>query len=219
MSETTPSQSLEETLNKTDLGQVIYEKKNLIGGLLVVALVGVIGWMSISNIKLSQQKKGSGLVFEFQNDTWEKAKTGAISTQELLTRFKSLDDSAKSSASMLPLALEISKFLAEKNASQEALELLEGVKPENALSRFFIAHQKSVFLENDGKIDEAISVIKEAKNSKEILMPAYLELVLGRLHLIKKDFNEAKMVFESIINTYPNDEEAKIAKLYLGEIK
>lgn len=219
MSETTPSQSLEETLNKTDLGQVIYEKKLLIGGLLAAVLVVVIGWMAISNFKLSQQRKGSALVFEFQNEFWEKAKAGSISVDELIAGFNSLDESAKSSASILPLALEMSKFLAEKNASKEALELLSGVKASNSLSRFFITHQKTVFLENEGKIDEAISVIEEAKKSKELLMPAYLELVLGRLYLVKKNFNEAKAVFESIITTYPNDEEAKIAKLYLGEIK
>ncbi|HLT22907.1 MAG TPA: tetratricopeptide repeat protein [Bacteriovoracaceae bacterium] len=219
MSETTPTQSLEETLNKTDLGHMIYEKKNLIGALLVATLVGVIGWMSVSNIKLAQERKGSQQVFDFQNETWEKAKAGNLTPDELVAKFDALEDTAKSSASMIPLALEISKFLSEKEAYESALSILNGVKNSNNLVNFFIVHQTAILLEKTGKIDEAIKTIEEARKSKDVLMPAHLELELGRLHFAKQDFSQAKTIFESIINTYPNDEEAKLAKLYLGEIK
>lgn len=219
MSETTPTQSLEETLNKTDLGHMIYEKKNLIGALLVAILVGAIGWMSVSNIKLSQKRKGSQQVFDFQNETWEKVKAGSLTPDDLVSKFEVLEDSAKSSAAMIPLALEISKFLSEKEAYESALSILNGVKNSNPLINFFIVHQRAILLEKTGKTDEAIGAIEEAKKSKDALMPAHLELELGRLHFAKQDFNQAKAIFESIINTYPNDEEAKLAKLYLGEIK
>lgn len=219
MSETTPSQSLEETLNKTDLGHMIYEKKNLIGALLVVTLVGVIGWMSVSSIKLSQERKGSQMVFDFQNDAWEKVKAGTMTSDELVTKFNALEDGAKTSSAMIPLALEISKFLADKEAYESALAILNEVKNPNNLVNFFIVHQKAVLLEKTGKIDEAITLIQDAKKAKDTLMPAHLELELGRLHFTKQNFQEARAIFESIVNTYPNDEEAKLAKLYLGEIK
>lgn len=219
MSETTPSQSLEETLNKTDLGHVIYEKRYLIGAILVAILVGVIGWMSVTKYKASQELKGSELVFNFQNETWEKVKAGQLSTDELISRFSSLDDIAKSSASMISLALEMSKFLAEKGEADKAINLLRGLKAPNDLSKFFVAHQKAVLLETAGKVDEAIAVIEDVKKTKDLLMPAHLELFLGRLYLVKRDLNQAKSIFQSIIDTYPHEEEAKLAKLYLGEIK
>jgi predicted negative regulator of RcsB-dependent stress response len=210
---------MEETLNKTDLGHVLYEKRKLLVTVMIALFVAVIAWMSVSSIKTAQEKKSSQLVFDFQNETWSKAKAGTLSVDELMTKFKALDEVAKSSAAMLPLSLEMSKFLVEKDAHQQALSLLEEVNPSHELSKFFIVHQRAVLLEKVGKIDEAIKVITDAKKSNELLMPAHIELELGRLYLVKKDFTQAKSIFEEIINKYGNDEEAKTAKLYLGEIK
>lgn len=219
MSETTPSQSLEETLNKTDLGHVIYEKKNLIGALLVAILVGILAWMGLTKYQKSQQEKGAELAFAFQNDTWAKVKSGGLSTDELLARLAKLDDSTKSSASLLSLSLEMSKFLAEKGEYEKGILLLDQVITKNDMSKFFITHQKAVLFETMGNLDEAIKVIEGVKKGKDSLMPAHLELFLGRLYFVKNDFNHAKAIFEGIINTYPQDEEAKLAKLYLGEIQ
>lgn len=218
MSQTVTEPSLEETLNKTDLGHMLYEKRMIIAGVLIALFLGVIAWASVSSIKTAQEQKGSKQVFDFQNDTWNQVKAGTLSTDELLVRFTALEDVAKSSAAILPLALEISKFLGEKEQAEKALQILNQVSP-GPLSKFFIVHQKAVLLEKSGAIDEAIALIEDARKGKEVLMPGHLELELGRLYMVKKDFNQAKTTFESVINSYPNDEEAKLAKLYLSEIK
>ena len=219
MSETTSSQELEATLNKTDLGHIVYEKRKAIVAFIIALLVAVLGWMSVKSIKTNQEMKNSEMVFNFQNDVWNQVKAGKMSSDELLSKFESLDSAAKSSASIIPLALEVSKFLVEKNEADKAEKFLSQVQPGNDIGKFFVVHQRAVLLEKLNKIDEAIELVKSLKTKKDALMPAHLELLLGRLYMVKGDSQNAKATLEGVINTYPNDEEAKLAKLYLGEVK
>ena len=45
MSEATQTQTLEQTLNKTDLGHVIYENRKIFFAILVAILVGATGFL------------------------------------------------------------------------------------------------------------------------------------------------------------------------------
>ena len=219
MSETTTSQELEATLNKTDLGHIVYEKRKPIVVLLVALLVAILGWMSVKSIKSGQETKNSQTVFQFQNDVWTPVKAGKMTTDELMTKFAALDAGAKSSASIIPLALEISKFLVEKNEVEKADKFLSEIHPSNDIGKFFMGHQRAILLEKLNKVGEAIELIKGLKPGKEGIMPAHLELLLGRLYVVAGNAQEAKATLEGVINNYPNDEEAKLAKLYLGEVK
>lgn len=219
MSETTTSQELEATLNKTDLGHIVYEKRKLIMTLLGALLVIILGWVSMKSIRSGQATKGSEAVFHFQNDVWAQVKAGKMTTDEMMTKYEALDSGAKSSASMLPLALEVSKFLVEKNEAEKAEKFLAEVKPSNEIGQFFIVHQRAMLLEKLNKVGEAIGLVKGLKTKKEGIMPAHLELLLGRLYMVQGNSQEAKVTLEGVINNYPNDEEAKLAKLYLGEVK
>lgn len=219
MSETTTSQELEATLNKTDLGHIVYEKRKPIVILLVALLVIILGWMAMKSIRSSQETKGSEIVFHFQNDVWANVKAGKMTTDEMMTKFEAIDAGAKSSASIVPLALEVSKFLVEKNEVEKADKFLSGITPSNEIGKFFIVHQRAILLEKLNKVDEAIELVKGLKSKKESIMPAHLELLLGRLYMVAGNAQEAKATLEGVINNYPNDEEAKLAKLYLGEVK
>ena len=219
MSETTTSQELEATLNKTDLGHIVYEKRKVIMALLGALLVIILGWVSMKSIRSSQETKGSEAVFHFQNDVWAQVKAGKMTTDEMMTKYETLDSGAKSSASMLPLALEVSKFLVEKNEVEKADKFLAEVKPSNEIGQFFIVHQRAMLLEKLNKTGDAIELVKGLKTKKEGIMPAHLELLLGRLYMVQGNSQEAKATLEGVINNYPNDEEAKLAKLYLGEVK
>jgi len=218
MSEATQTQTLEQTLNKTDLGHTLYENRKVFIAALVAVLVlcfGYIVWRQQTH-KTAQQN--SLTVFEFQNGTWADVKAGKTPSTDLVKSFESLDESAKKAPVMVPLALEMGKFLYDKGQFADAEAILSKVDSKHPVSSFFIGMQRAAILEKLGKTDEAIAVLEPMAQNKEALMPAKISLDLGRLYLVKGEKGKAQTQFDYIINTFPNDDQAKLAKLYLSQI-
>ena len=77
---------------------------------------------------------------------------------------------------------------------------------------------QEILFHKSGKFDEAIKVLEPLAQGKEALMPARTSLELGRLYLKKGDEAKARTQFDYILNSYPNEAEAKMAKLYLSQL-
>lgn len=218
MSDATQTQTLEQTLNRTDLGHTLYENRKLIIALLIGILVAVVGYSLYKQNKTSKSLSVAVKVFEFESKTWSGAKDGKVMIPELVKQFEALDDETKSSPVMIPVALEMGKFLADKDALNEAEAVLSKVNATHPVSAFFVGMQRMVVLEKLSKYDEAISVMEKLAKEKDVLMAARVNLELGRLNLLKGDKSKAKTHFDYVLNTYPNDEHAKLAKLYAAKL-
>lgn len=221
MSEATqaPTQTLEQTLNKTDLGHTLYENRKVFISALVAVLVVCFGYLVWKQQASKSQMESSMKVFEFQSGVWADAKAGKTAPADAVKAFEGLDESTRKSPVMIPVALEMGKFLYEKGLLAEADTVLSKVENKHAVSSFFIGMQRAVILEKLGKVDEAIAVLEPLAQNKEALMPAKISLDLGRLYLVKGEKGKAQTQFDYIINTFPNDDQAKLAKLYLSQIK
>lgn len=220
MTDMTDTQTLEQTLNKTDLGHVVYENRKIFFALVLGVLVAATGYVLFMQTKKSKALDHSEKVFEFQSKTWAEAKAGKIPAPELVKSFESLDTSIQSAPIMLPVVLEMTKFLAEKGSYVEADAILSKVAgtTKHPIASFFVGMQRAVVLEKLGKTDEAISNLEKMVQSKDALMPARISLELGRLYLVKGEKGKAQSQFEHVIANYPNDEQAKLAKLYLSQM-
>jgi tetratricopeptide (TPR) repeat protein len=119
---------------------------------------------------------------------------------------------------MVPVALEMGKFLYDKGQFADAESILSKVDTKHPVSSFFIGMQRAAILEKLGKTDEAIAVLEPLAQNKEALMPAKISLDLGRLYLLKGEKGKAQTQFDYIMNTFPNDDQARLAKLYLSQI-
>lgn len=219
MSDATQTQTLEQTLNKTDFGHALFENRKLFFGLILAILVGVTGFVVWKQTKHSSALDSSVKVFEFQSGVWSDVKANKTGVPELVKAFEGLDENVRSAPVMLPVVMEMSKFLYEKGNFAEAEVILSKTgKSTNPVGAFFISMQRAVVLEKLGKLDEAIEVLGPLAQGKEALMPAKVSLELGRLHLMKGDKAKAQTQFDYVINTFPNDEQAKLAKLYLSQL-
>jgi predicted negative regulator of RcsB-dependent stress response len=218
MSDTTQTQTLEQTLNKTDFGHIIYENRKTIFAILVAILVSVTGYVLWKQSQKSQAETISVQVFDFQTKTWAGAKEGKVATAELVKVFEGLDKDVQMSPVMVPLALEIGKFLFDKGALNEAEAILSKVNTNHVVSAFFVGTQRAVILEKLNKIPEAIAVLEKLAQDKEAFLAAKINLELGRLNLMNGEKGKAQTHFEYVINTFPNDEQAKLAKLYMGKL-
>ena len=214
----TQTQTLEQTLNKTDLGHVLYEKRNLFMGLILGILVVVLGYVFWNQTKESKALEISVQVFEFQEKTWKGAKEGKVSIPELVKSFEALDQTVQLAPVMVPVGLEMGKFLAEKGSLAESEAILSKLNTTHPISSFFVAMQRAVVLEKLNKVPEAIAVLEKVAQDKESLMAAKVNLELGRLNLINGDKGKAQTHFTYVESTFPNDEHAKLAKLYLAKL-
>lgn len=218
MSDVTQTPSVEQTLDRTDFGHFIYENRKAFFALLIAILVGVVGYVSWKQIQKSKAHDVSVQVFEFRTKTWDGAKDGKVALAELVKVFEGLSKEVQSSPVMVPVALEMGKFLSDKGALAEAEAVLSKVNTSHTVSAFFVNMQRAVILEKAGKVPEAIAVLETLAKDKEMLMSAKVNLDLGRLNLVNGEKGKAQTHLEYVINTFPNDEHAKLAKLYLAKL-
>ena len=216
----TQTPTVEQTLNRTDLGHSIFEHRKSFFGILIAVLLGTTGFVLWNQAKKNSALETSVRVFEFQSGTWTEAKAGKVTAPELLKAFEGLDESTQSAPVMLPIALEMGKFLFEKGNLAEADAILAKVygKTKHPISLFFVGMQRVVILEKLGNADGAISILESLVQNKEVLMAAKLSVELGRLYLIKGEKGKAQTQFEYVLSTFPNDDQAKLAKLYLSQL-
>lgn len=221
MSDTTQSQTLEQTLNKTDLGHTIYENRKILFGVLIAIVILASGYALWKQSQKSQALDHAQMVFEFESKVWSEVKSGKKSPSELVKSFEALPPSIQSTPAMLPVILEMTRFLFDKENFTEADAILSKVTGDykHSVSTFFAHLQRAVVLEKLGKIDDAISVLEPLAQGKESVMPAIVSVQLGRLYLEKGEKGKAQTQFDYVINNFPNDEQAKLAKLYLAKMK
>lgn len=218
----TQEQTLEQTLNRTDFGHMVFENRKAFFGFLIAILVAVIGYSIWKQTTHSSSMETAVKVFEFQTASWTPAKDGKTTPQDLVKAFEALDAKIQTAPTMVPLALEMGKFLYEKNFLAEADAILsKTAATKEPVGALFVNLQRAVVLEKLGKTDEAIAALEaiptDAKN-KDALLPAKVSIELGRLYLSKGEKGKAQTQFDSVISNYPNDPEAKLAKLYIAQI-
>lgn len=220
MSEATQTPSLEQTLNKTDFGHTIYEYRKMLLALIVIIFVGVVGWVLWRNSQESAAMNNSEVVYEFQAGVWSEAKEGKVTPADLAKSFGALSGKVQTAPIMVPVVLEMSKFLYDKNSFEEAEMILSKVDGSlsHPVTASFVAMQRAVVLEKLGNVDGAITSLEGISKQKDVLLPAKLSVELGRLYLKKGEKGKAQTQFENVVNTYPNDDQARVAKLYLAQL-
>ena len=216
---TQSSEEISQTLNKTDFGHIIYENRKILFGILIATLVGVTGYLIWKQTKEAAAVTNSEEVFKFQSTTWAEAKAGKVAPADLVKSFNGLSQDVQQAPVMMPIVLEMGQFLHDKGSLAEADSILAKASETNhTLGQFFVGMQRIVVLEKLGKTDDAISVLEKMNITKDIPMPQKVSLELGRLYLLKGEKGKAQTQFQNVISQYPNDEYAKVAKLYLGQL-
>lgn len=221
MADTATNGTLEESLNSTDFGHWLYEYRKAFIAFVGVVFVAASGWLLWKQAKAAKLREMSSEVHRFETANLEELRAGKVAPAEFLTRFNALDENVRSSTPMVPVALQASQIMNEKGAPGEALAVLkplaDNVAPKDT-AFIFLAHNYATLAENNGQADEAIKVLESYVSSghKVFLVKAYLDL--GRLYLAKNDAANAKKNLDYIVANHPNDELAKMARLYLQRV-
>ncbi len=214
--------TLEESLNKTDFGHWLYENRKLFIAAVLVVFVIASGWLFYKQMEKQEAQKYSAEVYAFEMAYMEGFRTGKLAIADFVTKFNALSLKAKTSPSMLPLVLEATRFMDEKGESKKAEEMLKvvieslGVKSSYYV---FLAFNYASLLEKNGNAQAALAIYADYVKAGQKLMLAQAYLELGRLHLKLSQMTEAKTHLDFVVANYPNDEATKLAKLYLQQVK
>jgi len=225
MSETTatqaPEATLQQTLDKTDFGHWMFEHRKSFIAAVIVAFIGASGVLLYKQLQIKKAQEHSAAVHDFEVKVANELRAGKVTPADFQTKYQALPQEVKASPSMLPVALQSAIYLDEKGESAMALSVLnELTAAMGAKSPFYVtvAHTFAALAEKNGKPDEAIATLENyiAQGHKVMQTKAYLDL--GRLYLAKNDTARAKKNFDYIVANHPNDELAKMARMYLQQM-
>lgn len=221
------TQTLEQTLERTDLGHVINENKKSIliaAGVVVVLIIAY----SIYNYQAKKTYQDNlAQVYAFQVETVDKyvsAKTddkNALSDDDFIAKMNSLPAHIKGQPSLIPSLFEAIDKLNKNNKTKEAISILEGWVGEfnkSSYNFFFVAMKLAPMYENAGEIDKALALTQKLISSNIDVNRAQNYLNLGRLQMLKGDNAKAKESFDFILNNHDKTQAAKLAKLYLQQL-
>ena len=213
---------VEETLEKTNLGHMINENKNLIltlGAILLAVIVGV-------SIYKSQAKKSLDAelqtLYKFRSGALADFQQKKINSDAFVKKFNALDAKAQANAGYIGLAVASADALISQNDTTTAIAILEGALEKlnaNSYSFQLVSHQLATLYEDAGRADDAIATLEKMITGKYKILLSKVYFDLGRLYLAKGDLNKAKNNFEYVVNGFSKDKLSDYSKLYLQEIE
>jgi predicted negative regulator of RcsB-dependent stress response len=192
----------------------------IVSVILIGSVVGVGVWSSVKN---QQKEEQAQRYMTFIDNSLEKFKKGEIKSDEFIQASKDYlaqQDNPNRFILSLP---EVYKKLEENNETDKMVELYAAVTKNNTNSSSFLSYMLRIYyafaLEDQDKKDEAIQILEKNKKSKFNFMENILYFHLGRLYLAKGEKESATTNFTTVIEKYPDSEEAKMAEIYLTEMK
>src|SRR5210317_1361035 len=147
---------VEQTLEKTNLGHMINENKNLIliiGAILLAVIVGV-------SIYKSQAKKALNAelqtLYKFRSGALADFQQKKINSDAFVKKFNALDAKAQSNAGYIGLAVASADALISQDDTTTAIAILEGALEKlnaNSYSFQLVSHQLATLYEDAGRAD------------------------------------------------------------------
>lgn len=215
------TQTLEQTLEKTDFGHVINENKKsiLIAAAVLIVLIG--GYSVWNQMAKKKYEDNLAQVYTFKTDVVDKYVDGKLKEDEFLTKINALPAHLKGQPTLLPSLFAAIDKLVKSNKTKEAVAILEGWSSQfnkGSFNFFFVGMRLAPMYENIGEVDKSIAITQKLIASSIDVAKAQNYLNLGRLYMSKGDNTKAKENFDYILKNYDNSQAAKLAKLYLQSL-
>ncbi len=219
--ENNAEQTLDETLNKTDFGQIVNENKKPI----LIAGIGIV--IAIFSYSMYKQSAKSQLNLTLSNAHSFKTKvvdgytSKKIKADEFISQMNAMPSSLKGEVSILPSVLGAVKVLSEEGKLEDSAKILESWKSnfsENSFAYFFTAFNLAQVYDDLNRKDDALDLLGTLKKSSIKILKAKVLLDIARLQLETNRKEESKANLEIIINDYKDSSEAKEAKFFLTQL-
>lgn len=215
-------EELKHDVKKSSLGEWLLENSKLffiVVGVLVVSALSAV-WYNQWNE--GQKEKSLNKIYQFSHTYLTEAETDkkdiVKDEDKMMKDFMILADNVSHKGLLVPLALELSKALKNKNFSLEVLEKVNGFVSNQHLGSGFLKVQMASFYEDTEKTEKAIKILSLLKATAPDFLKPYAYFNLGRLYKDAGQKNKAKSELEYLIEKFKDSSEAKLAEALLSEL-
>lgn len=215
------TQTLEQTLEKTDLGHFVNTNKNSIIIAGVVLLVAIAGFSFYKHNADMSYQKSLEAVYKF-----EKKKIAAFlalkeikstDVDDAIATLKNAPVEVVKNPNFISVLFDVTGKIEKENSLAKIIPVYEAViknyRPKE-YAYFFIALKLAVLYEDNQKVDEAIKLLESVVAANHSVLQSKVYLDLGRLYKQKGMVDKAHANFEYIIKNDANSEYAKLARLF-----
>lgn len=209
-----------EALNQTEIGAFLAKHLKLIASLIILIVVGLIGWAIYSYQMEQRRLAASEVMFEFRQESLSAFKEGKLSIEQTLGEFETAFKKTSGTLVGLPTLIELTDELVAQDKLQEALRVLNMAPSLSGMpyAQYFLANRKAVVLEDLGQTQEALQVLEQLRDSNAQLLNDKLYLDLGRFYRETGDLEKARSSFQQVLDNMAQNEFATLARLYLNEL-
>lgn len=214
-------QTVDETLNKTDFGQVINDNKKpiLIIGAVIVVLI--FAYSLFQSSQKSSMNLALSNAYDFKVQVIDAYTSKKIKSDEFINKMTKMPSSIKGEVSILPSVLAGVKVLTEEGKLQESATILESWKSqfsESSFAYFFTSFNLSQIYDDLNKKDEALEVLDTLKKSPIKILKSKILLDMARLQIATNQKDDAKSNLEIIVKDYKDSAESKEAQVLLTQL-
>jgi predicted negative regulator of RcsB-dependent stress response len=217
---TADTTTVHQSFDQGDMGTWIERNKNLAIGILILILVGIAGYGILMNQAGKSKDKNDNSIYDFTSQSLVAFDKKEIDSNALVEKYNALSKDVGSYSGLFPAAINVSDALFNSGNRKQAIEVLKSSQAsfKDSYQIYLISSRLATMLEDEGQVDEAITVLEglSGTNLKVLEEKTYLDL--GRLYLDKGNSEKAKASFQYVVDNGKENEFIKLAKLYLAEL-
>lgn len=217
---TADASSAHQAFDQGDMGSWIEKNKNLAIGILILILVGIAGYGILMNQAGKSKDKNDNSIYDFTTQGLVAFDKKEIDSNALVEKFNTLSNDVGNYSGLFPAAINVSDALFSKGKRKQAIEVLKfsQSKFKDAYQVYLISSRLATMLEDEGQVDEAITILENLSSTNLKVLEEKTYLDLGRLYLDKGNSEKAKASFQYVVDNGKENEFVKLAKLYLAEL-
>lgn len=213
--------SVEETLKKTDLGQVINENKKpiLIIGAIVVVLILVYAIMV--QVQKSQRFEELDKVFKVEASLFNPYLDGSQKADEFSKKLISMENEYQAHPSLTPPFLaSLNKLGEDKALTKETVDFAKKwISKMDQKSNLYVLSgiRVAAILEDRGRASESIELLNAMLGNNVDFLTDKIHFDLGRMLMNAGKKDEAKEHLQKVVEAKTPSEYQTMAKIYLNE--
>lgn len=213
--------SVEETLNKTDLGQVINDNKRpiLIFGAVIVLLI--IAYSVMVQVSANKTAEELDRAFKVRSELFIPFLEGKEKADVFKTKLLKMENTFQANPNLTPEFLgSLNKLVEDKALDKPTLDFaVKWIGKMNKKSNLYIlsALRVSALLEDNARADEAIAILQGMIDNKADFLADKIHFDLGRMLMDKGEKEKAKSHFQFVVDAEEVSEFRTMAKIYLNE--
>jgi predicted negative regulator of RcsB-dependent stress response len=217
------AQTLEETLNKTDLGHVINENKKPIMAAGAVIIAAIIGYSIFSQVNSSKKLEKLDKIFALEQSLFQNFADKKTTAADFKTQLAAINNELISEPNLIPVFMDSINRL---DQAGEADESVLGVA-KNWLSKLnknspmyvFLGLRVAALSEDLGKSEDAIATLEGLVGHKTNILKDKIHFDLIRLYVKKGDMKKANERYETLKTKHEKSEFVKLGNIFLNGLQ